>query len=43
MAGYILLGFLAAFGALSALWAIFGWLLPAAVGCAVGQIMGAHK
>lgn len=29
MAGYILLGFLAAFGALSALWAIFGWLLPA--------------
>ena len=29
MAWYILLGFLSAFGALSALWVIFGWLLPA--------------
>ena len=29
MAGYILLGFLSAFGALSALWVTFGWLLPA--------------
>jgi hypothetical protein len=28
MAGYILLGLLAAFGAFSALWALFGWLLP---------------
>lgn len=28
MAGYILLGSLAAFGFLSALWALFGWLLP---------------
>jgi hypothetical protein len=28
MAGYIILGLLAAFGLLSALWAAFGWLLP---------------
>ena len=28
MAGYILVGCLAAFGALSALWAVLGWLLP---------------
>lgn len=28
MAGYIFLGTLAAFGALSALWVLFGWLLP---------------
>lgn len=35
MAGYILLGTLAAFGALSLLWALFGWLLPSGKGCAV--------
>ena len=35
MAGYILLGTLAAFGALSALWALFGWLLPGGKGCAL--------
>jgi len=35
MAGCFLLGTLAAFGALSLLWALFGWLLPAASGCAV--------
>ncbi len=28
MAGYFLVAVLAAFGALSALWAAFGWLLP---------------
>ena len=35
MAGYWILGFLAAFGAFSALWAAFGWLLPGLRGCAV--------
>ena len=28
MLGYVLLGFLAAFGAFCGLWAVFGWLLP---------------
>lgn len=28
MAGYFVLAVLAAFGALSVLWALFGWLLP---------------
>lgn len=28
MAGYVILGLLAAFGLLSGLWAAFGWLLP---------------
>lgn len=28
MAGYICVGMLAAFGALCALWCLFGWLLP---------------
>lgn len=28
MAGYVLFGTLAAFGALSVLWVLFGWLLP---------------
>ena len=28
MAGFILLGMLAAFGALSGLWALFGWIMP---------------
>ena len=32
---YILLGFLSAYGALSALWAGLGWLLPGLKGCAV--------
>ena len=33
MAGYIILGTLAAFGALSMLWALLGWLLPCGRGC----------
>ena len=33
MLGYIILGMLAAFGTLSALWAVFGWLLPGLEGC----------
>lgn len=32
MAGYICVGMLAAFGALCALWCLFGWLLPAGRG-----------
>lgn len=28
MAGYVILGTMAAIGALSVLWALFGWLLP---------------
>lgn len=32
MIGYFILGTLAAFGALSALWAMLGWLLPGAKG-----------
>lgn len=35
MAGYILIGFFAAFGAFSVLWAVFGWLLPGGKGCAL--------
>lgn len=35
MAGYVILGTLAAFGALSALWTVFGWLLPGVKGCAL--------
>lgn len=35
MGWYILLGTLAAYGALSALWAVLGWLLPGAEGCAL--------
>ena len=35
MGFYVLLGFLAAYGALSALWACFGWLLPGMKGCVV--------
>ena len=35
MAGYFVLGTLAAFGALCALWALLGWLLPGGRGCAV--------
>ena len=35
MGWYILLGFLSAYGALSALWAGLGWLLPGLKGCAV--------
>ena len=40
MVWYVLLGALAAFGALSILWATLGWLLPDGKGCAlvcVGQ------
>ena len=33
MAGYVILGTLAAFGLLSTLWAILGWLLPSGRGC----------
>ena len=35
MGWYVLLGFLAAYGALSALWAGLGWLLPGLRGCAL--------
>ena len=40
MAGYILIGTLAAFGCFSVVWAVLGWLLPVGRGCAlvcVGQ------
>ena len=30
---YVLIGFLAAYGALSVLWAALGWLLPGMKGC----------
>ena len=33
MGWYVLLGALAAYGALSALWAALGWLLPGMKGC----------
>ncbi len=33
--GYFVLGTLAAFGAVCALWAVFGWLLPDGAGCAL--------
>ncbi len=33
MAGYLVLGVLAAFGLLCAAWAVFGWLLPGMKGC----------
>lgn len=32
MAGYMILGFLAAFGGLSLLWTMLGWLLPSGKG-----------
>lgn len=35
MGWYVLVGALAAYGALSALWACLGWLLPGMKGCAV--------
>lgn len=35
MLGYICLGTLAAFGLLSGLWALFGWLLPGSRGSAL--------
>ncbi|MBQ8833959.1 MAG: hypothetical protein IJ001_03445 [Oscillospiraceae bacterium] len=35
MLGYVILGMLAAFGLLSILWAVLGWLLPSGRGCAV--------
>ena len=35
MIWFVLLGFLAAFGLLSAMWAIFGFLLPGSRRCAV--------
>lgn len=35
MAGHFIVGTLAAFGALCALWALLGWLLPGGKGCAV--------
>ena len=35
MAGYVWIGVLAAFGLLSVLWAVLGWLLPGGRGCAV--------
>ena len=35
MAGYVIVGTLAAFGLLSLLWAVFGVLLPGGEGCAV--------
>ena len=33
MLGYFVIGTLAAFGLMSALWALFGWLLPDGRGC----------
>ena len=33
MLGYVILGLLAAFGALCVLWTAFGWLLPGLRGC----------
>ena len=38
MGWYILVGTLASYGALSALWAAFGWLLPGLRGCALVYI-----
>lgn len=35
MAGYVILGFFAAFGALSALWTVFGQFLPGGSGVVV--------
>ena len=35
MAGYVIMGALAAFGLLSAGWACLGWLLPSGQGCAL--------
>ena len=35
MAGYVILGALAAFGAYCAVWSLFGWLLPGLKGCAL--------
>ena len=35
MGFYVLIGFLAAYGALSVLWAALGWLLPGMKGCAL--------
>ena len=35
MVWYVVLGVLAAFGALGAVWAVLGWLLPGADGCAL--------
>ena len=35
VAGYLFWGTLAAFGALSILWALLGWILPGGKGCAV--------
>lgn len=35
MGWYVLLGTLAAFGALSGIWTLLGWLLPGAGGCAL--------
>lgn len=35
MFGYVIVGMLAAFGALSVLWAMLGWLLPGGKGCAL--------
>ncbi len=33
MAGYVIVGVLAAFGLLACLWGLLGWLLPAGEGC----------
>ena len=35
MVGWMILGLLAAFGALCALWAVLGWILPGLQGCAL--------
>lgn len=35
MGWYVLLGTLAAYGALSAVWALLGWVLPGVEGCAL--------
>ena len=43
MGFYVLIGFLAAYGALSALWAGLGWLLPGMKGCAVVYLGKPHE
>ena len=35
MVGYVILGALAAFGALCVLWIVLGWLIPGCRGCAL--------
>lgn len=43
MGWYVLLGTLAAYGALSGLWALLGWLLPGVKGCALVYMGQPHE